>query len=160
MILFNPSKYQRDHADALSCELVENTIQFFENKGLQKIKEDDQSMVWYEDFLQFIKGEKIFATLLTPQEYGDGTTRWDMWRLSEYNEVLAFYGLCYWYAWQVTILGLGPIWMGDNEEIKKKTAQMLREGGVFAFGLSEKEHGADLYSSEMKLYPQEDGSYL
>ncbi len=160
MILFNPSKYQRDHADPLSRELVEKTIQFFENKGLQKIKEDDQSMVWYEDFLQFIKGEKIFATLLTPQEYGDGTTRWDMWRLSEYNEVLAFYGLCYWYAWQVTILGLGPIWMGDNEEIKKKTAQMLRDGGVFAFGLSEKEHGADLYSSEMRLYPQEDGSYL
>ncbi|MBM9603496.1 acyl-CoA dehydrogenase [Desulfopila inferna] len=160
MILFNPSKYQRDHADALSRELVEKTIQFFENKGLQKIKEDDQSMIWYEDFLQFIKKEKIFATLLTPQEYGDGTTRWDMWRLSEYNEVLAFYGLCYWYAWQVTILGLGPIWMGDNEEIKKKTAQMLRDGGVFAFGLSEKEHGADLYSSEMKLYPQEDGSYL
>jgi len=160
VILFNPSKYQRDHADALSRELVEKTIQFFENKGLQKIKEDDQSMIWYEDFLQFIKKEKIFATLLTPQEYGDGTTRWDMWRLSEYNEVLAFYGLCYWYAWQVTILGLGPIWMGDNEEIKKKTAQMLRDGGVFAFGLSEKEHGADLYSSEMKLYPQEDGSYL
>jgi acyl-CoA dehydrogenase len=50
--------------------------------------------------------------------------------------------------------------MGSNEAIKKKTAAMLRDGGVFAFGLSEKEHGADLYSSEMKLYPQEDGTYL
>jgi acyl-CoA dehydrogenase len=160
VILFNPLNYQRDHADSRSRELVKKTIQFFENKGLKKIKEDDQNMVWYEDFLQFIKEEKVFATLLTPQEYGDGTTRWDMWRISEYNEVLAFYGLCYWYAWQVTILGLGPIWMGENEEIKKKTAAMLEKGGVFAFGLSEKEHGADLYSTEMKLYPQEDGSYL
>ena len=26
---------------------------------------------------------------------------------------LAFYGLAYWYTWQVTILGLGPIWMGS-----------------------------------------------
>ncbi len=160
MILFNPSNYKREHADAHSRQLVEKTIQFFENKGLAKIKEDDQSMVWYEDYLSFIKDEQIFANLLTPEKYGDGSTRWDMWRISEYNEVLGFYGLCYWYAWQVTILGLGPIWMGSNEEIKKKTAAMLREGGVFAFGLSEKEHGADLYSSEMKLYPQADGTYL
>jgi len=160
MILFNPSQYQRHHADSLSRELVERTIRFFENKGLAKIKQDDQSMVWYDDFLDFIKEEKIFASLLTPQHYGDGTTRWDMWRLSEYNEVLGFYGLCYWYAWQVTILGLGPIWMGDNEEVKHTTAELLRQGGVFAFGLSEKEHGADLYSSEMKLYSQEDGTYL
>ena len=29
-----------------------------------------------------------------------------------------------------------------------------------AFGLSEREHGADIYSSEMKLYPQGDGTYL
>ncbi len=160
MILFNPSNYRREHADTHSRELVEKTIAFFENKGLAKIKEDDQAMVWYDDFLEFIKDEKIFASLLTPEKYGDGSTRWDMWRISEYNEVLGFYGLCYWYAWQVTILGLGPIWMGSNEEIKKKTAALLRDGGVFAFGLSEKEHGADLYSSEMKLYPQEDGSYL
>lgn len=160
MILFNPSQYRRKHADSLSREVVEKTIDFFEQKGLQKIKEDDQSMIWYEDFLDFIKKEKIFASLLTPEAYGDGSTRWDMWRISEYNEVLGFYGLCYWYAWQVTILGLGPIWMGDNEEIKKKTAALLEEGGIFAFGLSEKQHGADLYSSEMKLYPQDDGTYL
>ena len=125
MLLFNPKKYQREHADEGSRELVEKTIAFFENKGLKRIKEDDQAMVWYEDFLAFIKEEKIFADLLTPAAYGEGETgrRWDMWRISEFNEVLAFYGLCYWYAWQVTILGLGPIWMGENEEVKKKTAR-------------------------------------
>ena len=31
---------------------------------------------------------------------------------------------------------------------------------MFAFGLSEKEHGADIYSSEMDLVPQADGTYL
>lgn len=161
MILFNPHRYMREHADSRSKDIVEKTIAFFEDKGLDQIKKDDQSMVWYEDFLEFIEKEKIFSTLLTPEKYGDGPeTRWDMWRISEYNEVLGFYGLCYWYAWQVTILGLGPIWMGENEEVKKKTAELLRQGGIFAFGLSEKDHGADLYSSEMKLYPQEDGTYL
>ena len=159
MKLLNPQKYERQHADELSREIVAKTIAFFEEKGLAKIKADDQSMVWYEDFLDFIAREKIFAQLLTPTAYGQGT-RWDMWRISEFNEVLAFYGLCYWYAWQVTILGLGPIWMGSNEEVKRQTGKLLAAGGVFAFGLSEKAHGADLYASEMTLTPQPDGSYL
>ena len=160
MLLLNPKKYQRFHADAVSRELVLKTIDFFEKKGLKKIKADDQSMVWYEDFLDFIRKEKIFAHLLTPAAYGRDGGRWDMYRISEFNEILGFYGLCYWYAWQVTILGLGPIWMGTNEAVKKKTAKLLAEGGIFAFGLSEKSHGADLYSSEMLLIPQDDGSYL
>ena len=33
------------------------------------------------------------------------------------------------------------------------------EGHIFAFGLSEKEHGADLYSSEMTLKSVGDGKY-
>ncbi|TKB23353.1 acyl-CoA dehydrogenase [Desulfopila sp. IMCC35006] len=160
MSLLNPKKYERFHADPRSRELVLKTIDFFETKGLQKIKQDDQSMVWYEDFLKFIKDEKIFADFLTPKEYSADNGRWDMYRISEYNEILGFYGLCYWYAWQVTILGLGPIWMGTNETVKKKAAKLLAEGGIFAFGLSEKTHGADLYSSEMLLVPQADGTYL
>jgi len=158
--LVNPKKYQRFHADEKSRQLALKTMAFFEEKGLKKIKEDDQSMVWYQDFLDFIKKEKIFANFLTPRKYSNKEGRWDMYRISEFNEILGFYGLCYWYAWQVTILGLGPIWMGHNEAIKQKTAKLLEEGGVFAFGLSEKTHGADLYSSEMLLIPQQDGSYL
>ena len=160
MKLLNPKKYVRQHSDDLSRQLVEKAIAFFEKKGLKKIKEDDQSQIWYEDFLEFIREEKIFYQLLTPSAHSAGETRWDMWRISEYNEVLGFYGLCYWYAWQVTILGLGPIWMGTNEALKKKTAALLRGGGVFAFGLSEKAHGADLYSSEVMLTPKGDGTWL
>jgi acyl-CoA dehydrogenase len=49
--------------------------------------------------------------------------------------------------------------MGKNEAVKKKTARLLEEGGIFAFGLSEKEHGADLYASDMALTPMGDGQY-
>jgi acyl-CoA dehydrogenase len=160
MFLLNPKKYDRIHADGKSLELVLKTIDFFEKKGLKKIKEDDQAMVWYEDFLDFVKEEKIFASFLTPQSYSRDGGRWDMYRISEFNEILGFYGLCYWYAWQVTILGLGPIWMGTNEAVKRKAAELLADGGIFAFGLSEKAHGADLYSSEMELIPRHDGTYL
>jgi acyl-CoA dehydrogenase len=159
-ILLNPKKHETEYDDARSKEIMDKTIEFFENKGRGKSKKDDQERTWYQDFLDFQAGEKIFSDLLTPSQYGLGpNARWDTYRNCGFNEVSAFYGLNYWYTWQVSILGLGPIWMGRNEEVKKKTAQLLLDGGIFAFGLSEKEHGADLYSTEMALKPLGDGKY-
>ncbi len=159
MILLNPKNYGYHYPDEKSRQLALKTIEFFENKGKKKIKEDDHNRVWYSDFLEFQKNEGIFATLLTPSAYGGPDCRWDTWRISGFNEILSFYGLGYWYTWQVSILGLGPIWMTHNEALKQRAAKLLREGAVFAFGLSEKEHGADLYSTEMALTPQSDGTY-
>ena len=161
MFLINPKKHQRDYPDEKTREIMLKTIAFFEEKGLAKVKKDDYDRVWYADFLEFVKDEKIFATLLTPDAYRKSeAVRWDTWRNCEFNEILGFYGLAYWYTWQVSILGLGPIWMGENEALKEKAAQLLQDGAVFAFGLSEREHGADIYSTGMTLSPQEDGTYL
>ncbi|MHA2398679.1 MAG: acyl-CoA dehydrogenase [Promethearchaeota archaeon] len=159
-ILLNPKKHNRYYPDERSKEIMLKTIEFFETKGRAKVKEDDRKRVWYSDFLEFQKKNKIFAQLLTPASYGeDENYRWDTWRICEFNEILGFYGLSYWYTWQVSILGLGPIWMSDNEIAKKKAAKLLKEGAIFAFGLSERAHGADIYGTEMALTPQEDGTY-
>ncbi|MHA2400810.1 MAG: acyl-CoA dehydrogenase [Promethearchaeota archaeon] len=159
-ILLNPKKHDRYYPDERSREIMLKTIEFFEMKGRSKIKEDDRKKVWYSDFLEFQKNNNIFAQLLTPIPYGENENyRWDTWRICEFNEILGFYGLSYWYTWQVSILGLGPIWMSDNEIAKKKAAKLLKEGAIFAFGLSEKAHGADIYGTEMALTPQEDGTY-
>ncbi len=161
MILLNPKNYDWEFPDTRSREIMHETIEFFEAKGRGETKKDDHERVWYQDFLEFQKGAKAFSTLLTPARYGlDGDSRWDTWRNCAFNEITAFYGLAYWYTWQVSILGLGPIWMGQNEAVKKRTAELLRDGGIFAFGLSEKEHGADLYSTEMALKPLGEGRYL
>ena len=157
-MLLNPKTQTYDHLDPASRELMHKTIAFFENKGKQKLKEDDRERVWNYDFVEFIKKENAFALLMTPAGYGADDARWDTFRICAFNEILGFYGLCYWYTWQVSMLGLGPIWMSDNESVKQKTAKLLQDGAVFAFGLSEKEHGADLYSSEMTLAPV-DGDY-
>ncbi len=159
-ILLNPKKMNRDYPDQETRDIMEKTIQFFENKGLEKIKEDDHNSVWYQDFLDFQAKEQIFAKLFTPKGYGDGNERWDTSRIVDFAEILGFYGLCYWYTFQVSQLGLGPIFIGSNEEVKHKAVEELKKGSIFAFGLSEKEHGADIYSSDMMLYPQEDGTYL
>lgn len=122
------------------------------------MKHEDHECIWYRDYLNFLKEKEVFYTFLTPVEYGDpAKCRWDSARNTAYSELLGFYSLSHWYAWQVSILGLGPIWMSPNEELKKKTASLLKAGGIFAFGLSEKEHGADLIASDMMLIPQGDG---
>lgn len=160
MILLNPKTEKFEHLDPQSRQLLKKTVQWFETKGKEKLKHDDHHRVWYSDFIEFVKKEKLFATFLTPATEGDGKTRWDTYRNCALNEILGFYGLAYWYTWQVTILGLGPIWMSSNKSIKKKTADLLQNGGIFAFGLSEKEHGADIYSTDMLLKPQDDGTFL
>ncbi len=99
MLLLNPRSLMNRYKDSRSAEIMTKTITFFEEKGLARIKEDDQSRDWYQDFLTFIKEERVFATLLTPEQYGRDDTRWDMWRNEEFNEILGFYGLCYWYTW-------------------------------------------------------------
>lgn len=156
-LLLDPSRHVSRCTDERSREIMARTIDFFESKGLRKLKEDDHERVWYADLLDFLAREKVFATLLTPASYGGPECRWDNWRNNELNEILAFYGLHYWYTWQVTILGLGPIWMSGNEQAKQRAAQLLDRGEVFAFGLSEKQHGADVYASEMTLYPDGGG---
>src|SRR4030067_763261 len=161
MLLLNPKQHDRYYPDERSRQIMRKPIAFFENKGLKKVKEDDHARAWYADFLEFVKQEELFATLLTPAGYGEADDcRWDTWRNCEFNEILGFYGLAYWYTWQVSILGLGPIWMSRNEALKRKAARLLKEGNVFAFGLSEREHGADIYATEMSLTPRPDGTYL
>jgi acyl-CoA dehydrogenase len=161
MVLLNPKTETFDCLDARSREIMRKTVAFFENKGKRRLKKDDHERVWYSDFVDFVGGEKIFATLMTPaacSQEPDG--RWDTFRNCYFNEITGFYGLCYWYTWQVSMLGLGPIWMSPNEAVKGRTARLLREGGIFAFGLSEKAHGADLYASEMALTPLGGGKYV
>ena len=158
-ILLHPNKLDRAYPDERSREVMRRTVEFFEQRGKAKLKDDDHAAVWYAEFLDFVAAEGIFATMCTPAGLGAEDSRWDTWRICEFAEILGFYGLQYWYTWQVTVLGLGPLWMSGNEPLRQRAADLLAEGGIFAFGLSEKAHGADLYSTDMVLTPQADGTY-
>jgi len=162
MILLNPKKYKdRDYPDERSKDIMKKTIEWFENKGKKKLKEDFHEKVFTYDFAEFVKEERIFETLFLPKGYGEDPDQYySTYRMYEFSEILGFYGAAYWYMFHVSTLGLDPVFLGDNEEAKHKAAAKLKENPLCAFGLSEKEHGADIYSSEMKLYPQKDGTYL
>lgn len=156
-MLLNPNHLQRQYPDRRSAEIMAATVDFFESRGKARLKSDDHERVWYSDFLDHIGRERIFASLLTPSAYGAPDCRWDTYRISAFAEIVGFYGLNYWYPFQVTALGLGPIWMSANEDAKRKAAALLEAGEVFAFGLSEQTHGADVYQTDMNLTPSEGG---
>jgi acyl-CoA dehydrogenase len=157
-LLFDPNTYDPSYFDPETRRQLRAVIDWFESRGKVKLLRDDLEAAWVSDFLDFIKQEKIFATFLTPSEYGggDANKRWDTSRNAALSEIFGFYGLSYWYAEQVTILGLGPIWQSDNIKAKERAAAQLEAGGVMAFALSEREHGADIYNTDLLLTPAKD----
>ncbi len=159
--LFNPTTFDAAEFDPATQRLFRATIDWFEAKGQAQIAEEVRKDEWYGDFIEFLAGERAFAILLTPERDGGGDPdkRWDTARNAVFNEILGFYGLPYWYAWQVTILGLGPIWQSDNDAARQRAAKLLEEGAIFAFGLSEQDHGADIYSTDMVLTPDGEGGF-
>ncbi|MFD5745662.1 acyl-CoA dehydrogenase family protein [Streptomyces massasporeus] len=161
-LLFNPRTYDPAHFDPETRRLLRATVDWFEERGKRQLIEDYRTRAWLGDFLSFAAKEGLFATFLTPSSSaGDAEPdkRWDTARIAALNEILGFYGLDYWYAWQVTILGLGPVWQSDNAAARARAAELLAQGEVFAFGLSEKAHGADIYSTDMLLEPDGDGGF-
>jgi acyl-CoA dehydrogenase len=163
-LLFDPNTYDPQQFDAETRRLLRATIDWFEGQGKKRILDDDLTAQWPADFVDFVKREKLFATFLTPSEFASADAksasgeanpdkRWDAARNAALSEILGFYGLTYWYTEQVTILGLGPIWQSENKDAKLKAADDLEDGDVMAFGLSERDHGADVYNTDMVLTP-------
>lgn len=159
--LFNPATFDGAGFDEETRRILLATIAWFEERGKARLKQDHHDRVWYAEFLEFVARERVFATLLTPaaQAGGAAEKRWDTARICAFNEISAFYGLAYWYTWQVSILGLGPVWLSDNQEARARAASLLDDGAIFAFGLSEQEHGADIYSTDMVLTPDGEGGF-
>lgn len=160
-LLLQPAVYDPQDFDETTRRLLGATIEWFETRGKSRLLSDYHDKTFYSDFLDFAAKENLFATFLTPSRDGDGDPdkRWDTGRIAALSEILGFYGLNYWYPWQVTILGLGPVWQSGNDAARARAAKALAAGGVAAFGLSEKEHGADVYSTDLILTSDGDGGY-
>src|SRR5687768_5631753 len=101
-ILFNPRTFDPAGFDEATRRVLLATIDFFESRGKETLKQHDHERTWYADFLELVKRERIFAMLLTPaaEATGDPDKRWDTARISAFSEITGFYGLAYWYTWR------------------------------------------------------------
>jgi hypothetical protein len=63
-MLLHPGKTDFSHLDAESQQThAGREYSFFENKGKNKLTQDDANLVWYADFLDFVKDKEIFARI-------------------------------------------------------------------------------------------------
>ena len=126
-------------------------MEFFERKGLPALKEEDRSEQWYEDWLTYQSSHQLYARLLSPREYSRLGSEFDLLRYTRFLEVFAYFSPAHGYSLQVTFLGLCSILMGANAALKREAVTELEAGGLLAFGVSERGHGADLLGNEFKV---------
>src|SRR5262249_49853557 len=53
-----------------------------------------------------------------------------------------------------------PILMSSKEDLKREAIARLEAGGLFAFAVSEKAHGSDLFANEFTVKPAGAGDWL
>ena len=69
--LFNPATYDGAGFDQATRRLLRATIDWFEAKGKAAVTAEVHTDVWYDDFIDFLGRERVFATLpVTPTSAG------------------------------------------------------------------------------------------
>jgi acyl-CoA dehydrogenase len=135
-------------------------IEFFQSKGLEALKREDRQEDWYADWIDYQARHGIYASLLSPQQYSSLGHQFSISRLVRFLEVFAYFSPAHGYSLHVSFLGLFPILMSDNEPLKREAVTRLEAGGLFAFGVSEKAHGADLFANEFLVTPAAAGGWV
>lgn len=135
-------------------------VDFFRNKGLAALKQEDRQEDWYPDWIEYQAEHKLYASVLSPEQYSSLGCRFNLLRLTRFLEVFAYFSPAHAYSLHVTFLGLFPILMSANESLKMEAVAALERGGLFAFGVSEKAHGSDLLANEFTIRPAGPAGWL
>jgi acyl-CoA dehydrogenase len=163
VLLFSPTRYDASGYDEETRRALGAVREFFEAKGEAQLRQECGEATWYADFLEMLARERIFGLFGTPAAVGEligkPGARWDTARNNDLSELIGWYSLEHWYAWQVTVLGLGPVWTSSNTDAQRLVGQLLDDGGMFGFGLSERTRGADIYNTDMVLSPDGAGGW-
>jgi len=135
----------------LSNPSIRLLADFFHAKGLGRLKLEDQSEGWYQDWIDYQARHGLYARLLSPKEYSTRGTQFDLRNYTRFLEAFAYFSPAHAYSLHVSFLGLFPILISTNEPLKREAVAQLEAGGVFAFAVSEREHGSDLLAIEFAL---------
>lgn len=139
---------------------AQKLAEFFERKGVTCLKQEDQREQWYADWLSYQDEHQLYASVLSPRQYSSAGRQFDLLRYARFMELFAYCSPSHAYSMQVTFLGFFSILMGSNDALKKEAVAMLEAGGLFAFGVSEKEHGSDLLANEFIVRPTAPGRFV
>lgn len=138
---------------------VRKLVAFFEAKGLAALKDEDRREQWYEDWLAYQAGHRLYAAVLAPKQYSTLGGEFDLLRYARFLEAFAYFSPAHGYSLQVTSLALFSILMGANADLKREAVAALEAGGLLAFGVSERAHGSDLLGNEFAIREIEAGRF-
>jgi acyl-CoA dehydrogenase len=88
---------------------------------------------------------------MSPKAYSTRGCELDLLKLTRFWEASTYFSAAHAYSLHVTFLGLFPILRSGNEALKREAVAKLEAGGIFAFGVSEQDHGADLLGNEFAV---------
>jgi acyl-CoA dehydrogenase len=148
-----PQAYRQDPA-------VVKLIEFFEAKGLAALKEEDRLEKWHDDWIAYQAEHRLYAQLLSPAKYSTLGGKLDLLRYARFLEVFGYFSPAHGYSLQVTFLGLNSVLRGTNEALKQEAVAILEAGGLLAFGVSERAHGADLLANEFVVREAGPGRFV
>ena len=150
-ISFAPGTAGPSTAAYLAEPAVQRLAEFFERKGLAALKEEDRHERWYDDWIAYQAKHGLYACVMSPKAYSTRGCELDLLKLTRFWEASAYFSPAHAYSLHVTFLGLFPILRGGNEALKREAIAALEMGDVFAFGVSERDHGADLLANEFTV---------
>jgi acyl-CoA dehydrogenase len=133
---------------------------FFRAKGPAAIKDEDAREQFYDDWLAYQKQHRLYGSVLSPLPSGEGWSTPDLLRLVRFVEHFAYYSPGHAYSLQVTFLSLFAILMGQNDGLKREAVDAIADGAVLGFGVSERDHGADLFGNEFRIDETAPGQYV
>lgn len=155
-LAFSTSTISRAAKTYLAEPCAQKLATFFAEKGLAALKDEDRREQWYADWINYQASHRLYSQLLSPTPGSGQAGGFDLLRYARFIELIAYFSPAHGYSLQVTFLGFFPILMGDNADLKREAFQSLDQGGLFALGVSEKEHGSDLLGNEFRVSPNGD----
>ena len=155
---FGPSLPTAAATEYLQDPTVRLVADFFASKGLDALKQEDREEEWYQDWADYQAKHGLYASLLSPKAYSTRGHQFDLLKFTRFAETIAYFSPAHGYSLQVSFLGLFPILMGGNEDLKKEAVAKLEGGGLFAFAVSERAHGSDLMANEFAVRLGDSGS--
>lgn len=147
-------------AEYVSDPYVRQLAEFFQCKDKATLAREDRDEQWYQDWIDYQAQHGIYAGLLSPKAYSTRGGQLNLLRFTRFLEVFSYFAPAHAYSLHVSFLGLFPILMSGNETLKREAIGRLEAGGLFAFGVSERDHGSDLLANEFAVTPTNPGGYL